>query len=313
MCPSNLNFADTLNAAILKKQSQLCVGLDPRLDRMPPHLLEKYRSQEPQGCGCGRKEAAACIEEFSGAVIEAIAPHAVAVKLQLACFEMFGPAGMRSFKKLCDRARTAGLIVIADAKRGDIGVSAEAYSTAYLGQPEGLDGPIKPLNIDALTVNPLFGSDGIEPFLADCQRFGKGIFILVKTSNPGSADLQDLSVTADGAILFYERVADLVAGWGEGLIGESGYSSVGAVVGATHPETLARLRQRLPQTLLLVPGVGAQGAGAAEAAQAFDSQGLGAIITASRSIIYAGRGEDYLNQVAQAAAHMKDDLWAAVR
>jgi orotidine-5'-phosphate decarboxylase len=220
---------------------------------------------------------------------------------------------MRSFKKLCDRARTAGLIVIADAKRGDIGVSAAAYSTAYLGQPEGLDGPIKPLNIDALTVNPLFGSDGIEPFLADCQRFGKGIFILVKTSNPGSAELQDLSVTADGAILFYERVADLVAGWGEGLIGESGYSSVGAVVGATHPETLARLRQRLPQTLLLVPGVGAQGAGAAEAAQAFDSQGLGAIITASRSIIYAGRGEDYLNQVAQAAAHMKDDLWAAVR
>jgi len=307
------NFADKVNAAILAKQSQLCVGLDPRLEKMPSWLLEKYRGLEPQGCGCGRKEAAACIEEFCGNIIQSTAPHAVAVKLQLACFELYGPAGMRSFKKLCDRAQAAGLIVIADAKRGDIGVSARAYSTAYLGQPVGLAGPVKPLSVDALTVNPLFGSDGVQPFIEDCLAYGKGIFVLVKTSNPASAELQDLGVTIEGADVLYERIADLVAGWGTGLVGESGYSSIGAVVGATHPRTLLNLRQRLPRTLMLVPGVGAQGAGPAEAAQAFGPGGLGALITASRSIIYAGDGEDYPGRAAGAAARLQAELWAASR
>lgn len=308
----SINFADKVSAAVLERQSQLCVGLDPRLDRMPEPLLDKYRSGEPEGCGCGRKEAAACIQEFCGTVIEAVAPHTVAVKLQLACFEMYGPAGMRSFKKLCDQARAAGLIVIADAKRGDIGISAQAYSTAYLGQPDGLNGPIKPLSIDALTVNPLFGFDGIEPFLEDCGRHGKGIFILVKTSNPSSAQLQDLAIAGDApSALLHERIADLVAIWGESLTGESGYSSVGAVVGATHPEALMRLRRRMPRTMLLVPGVGAQGAGPAEAANAFDAKGLGALITASRSIIYAGSGEDYPQQAAAAAARMREAIWLA--
>lgn len=307
------NFADKVNAAILARQSQLCVGLDPRLEKMPPGLLEIYRGQEPQGCGCGRKEAAACIEEFCGNIIESTAPHAVAIKLQLACFELYGPAGMRSFKKLCDRAQAAGLIVIADAKRGDIGVSAQAYSSAYLGQAVGLAGPVKPLSVDALTVNPLFGSDGVQPFVDDCSRFGKGIFVLVKTSNPGSGEIQDLRVNSEGASVLYERIADLVAGWGEDLVGESGYSSIGAVVGATHPRTLLSLRQRLPRTLLLVPGVGAQGAGPVEAAQAFGPQGLGALITASRSIIYAGSGEDYPKQAAVAASRLQAELWAASR
>lgn len=292
-----------------EKRSQLCVGLDPRLGSIPPHLVEQYRAQAPEGCGCGRREVAACFEEFCAAIIEATAPHIAAVKIQLACFEAYGPAGMRAFKHTCDLAGEAGLIVIADAKRGDIGISAAAYSSAYIGMPEGLDGPIKGLNIDALTVNPLFGRDGLEPFIKDCKEYGKGLFVLVRTSNPGSAELQELPLAQNG--LFYERLADLVAAWGKELIGGRGYSSVGAVVGATHPETVISLRKRLPEAILLVPGVGAQGATAAAAAGAFDQEGLGALITASRSIIYAGNGADYATLAAGAAERMKDELWSA--
>lgn len=305
------NFADKLVETILEKRSQLCVGLDPHLKLMPPHLLEQYRSEDPEGCGCGRREVATCFEEFCAAIIESVAPFAAAVKIQLACFEEYGPPGMRAFKHTCDRAAEAGLIVIADAKRGDIGISATAYSAAYLGRPEGLGGPIKPLKIDALTVNPLFGTDGMEPFLNDCRDYGKGIFVLVKTSNPGSAELQNLTIAGNGA--FHERVASLVAKWGEELIGSSGYSSVGAVAGATHPETIAALREQLPRTIFLVPGVGAQGAGVAQAAPAFDEKGLGALITASRSIIYAGSGDNYATQAAAAARQLKEELWAAGR
>ncbi|MHB1466962.1 MAG: orotidine-5'-phosphate decarboxylase [Thermoleophilia bacterium] len=309
--PMSPNFADNLIEACTARESQLCVGLDPRLESMPAVLLERYRRQEPKGCGCGRKEVGALFTEFGAAIIDAVAPHAAAVKIQSACYEPYGPAGIKAFKHTCDRAAKAGLMVIADAKRGDIGVSAAAYSAAYLGRVPGLHGPVKPFNIDALTVNPLFGTDGIEPFLADCRQFGKGIFILLKTSNPGSAELQNLRL-ADGE-LWYERLAGLIGGWGETVIGDRGYSSIGAVVGATHPAALASLRQRLARAIFLVPGVGAQGAGAAEAAAAFDKNGLGALVTVSRSIIYAGSGEDYADRAAGAARLIKEDLWAATR
>lgn len=303
------NFADRVNAAIGLKKSQLCVGLDPRLDKMPPHLLQKYRDQPPGGCGCGRNEASACLEEFCAAVIGATAPHAVAVKFQLACFEMYGPHGFRSFKKLCDLATEAGLIVIADAKRGDIGVSAESYAKAYLGSPEGLNGPLKPFNIDALTVNPLFGTDGVAPFIEQCRDGGKGIFVLVKTSNPSASEFQDLRLEDGG--LVHEKVAGMVAAWGKDMIGKTGYSSIGAVVGATHPGALAAMRKLLPSSIFLVPGVGAQGAGPAEAAQALDGEGLGALITASRSIIYAGNDERFAARATEAAAGLKEELWDA--
>ncbi|MHB1390646.1 MAG: orotidine-5'-phosphate decarboxylase [Thermoleophilia bacterium] len=305
------NFADNLIAAITDRRSQLCVGLDPRLESMPAGLLERYRSIDPEGCECGRKEVGSLFTEFGAAVIDAVAPHAAAIKIQSACYEAYGPAGMKAFKHTCDRAAAAGLVVIADAKRGDIGVSATAYSAAYLGRAEGLHGPVKPFNIDALTVSPLFGSDGIKPFLDDCRQYGKGIFILLKTSNPGSAELQDLRLQ-DGE-LWYERLAGLIGGWGETLVGDSGYSSVGAVVGATHPAALAAMRLRLPRAIFLVPGVGAQGASAAEAAAAFDKKGLGALITVSRSIIYAGSGEDYAGRAGSAARLIKEELWAATR
>ncbi|MBI5869423.1 MAG: orotidine-5'-phosphate decarboxylase [Actinobacteria bacterium] len=307
------NFADRLNAAILKKKSQVCVGLDPRLSRMPDSLVDRYRAEPRKGCGCGRHEIGECFHEFGAAIIDAVAPSAVAIKLQLACFEQYGPPGIKAFKHLCKHAAKAGLIIIADAKRGDIGISAAAYSSAFIGRPEGLDGTIDGFNADALTVNPLFGSDGMQPFIDDCREYGAGIFVLVKTSNPGSAELQDLDVVPgqENPRKIYEKIASLVDKWGSDLIGESGYSSIGAVVGATHPEILAALRQQLPATPFLLPGYGAQGAGAADVASAFDSEGLGALVTASRSIIYAGEGEDFAAKAADAAESMRDDLWRA--
>ncbi|MHB8793535.1 MAG: orotidine-5'-phosphate decarboxylase [Thermoleophilia bacterium] len=298
------NFADRLSAAILAKQSQVCVGLDPRLEKMPASLIGRYRAEPRKGCGCGRHEIGECFTEFGAAIIDAVAPSTVAIKLQLACFEQYGPPGIKSFKHLCKSAAKAGLIVIADAKRGDIGISAAAYSAAFIGRPQGFDGKIDGFNADALTVNPLFGSDGMQPFIDDCREYGAGIFVLVRTSNPGSAELQDLIV---------KNIASLVDKWGAGLIGDSGYSSVGAVVGATHPEILAALRQQLPATPFLLPGYGAQGAGAADVAAGFDSQGLGALVTASRSIIYAGDGEDFAARAADAAESMRSELWQAGR
>ncbi|MDA8167376.1 MAG: orotidine-5'-phosphate decarboxylase [Actinomycetota bacterium] len=297
-------------AAIQSKGSPICVGIDPRLEKMPAPLLDRFRAQAPQGCGCGRKEVAECFEEFSAAIIDAVAPHAAAVKLQLACFEQYGPPGFKAFRHLVRRAAKAGLIVIADAKRGDIGLSAQAYSSAFIGSPAGMNGPLRGLEIDALTVNPLFGQDGLEPFLDDCRRHGKGIFVLVKTSNPGSAQLQDLRL--ENGSLWYEHLAGLVDGWGAGLIGAEGYSSVGAVVGATHPEAIGRLRQLMPRAFFLLPGYGAQGAGAADVAAAFDCDGLGALVTASRSIIYAVSDADFAAAAGEAARRMKEELWSAL-
>lgn len=331
----NPNFADRLASEVLAKRSQVCVGLDPSLDRMPAALIERYSNASAQGCGCGRHEIAGCFEEFCAAIIDAVAPHAVAIKPQLACFEQYGPPGLKAFKHLCNHASRAGLLVVADAKRGDIGVSAAAYSAAYIGRPQGFVAPIANLGADAITVNPLFGSDGMQPFLDDCSRYGAGIFVLVKTSNPGSAELQDLLVSdevpaggavaraesrAGGAVApgqtprkFHEKVASLVDEWGTGLVGDSGYSSVGAVIGATHPEELAGLRKMLPKSLFLIPGYGAQGGGAGDVAAAFDSRGLGALVTASRSIIYAGQGEDFATGAAEAAERMRSELWQQSR
>ena len=332
---NNSNFPDKLNTAILTRQSQVCVGLDPRLEKLPASLIDRFKEQPRGGCGCGRHEIGETFFEFGAAIIDAVAPHVVAIKFQLACFEQYGPPGFKAFKHLCDRASDLGLIVIADAKRGDIGISAEAYSSAYIGRPQGFEGRMPSLGADAITVNPLFGTDGIQPFLDDCRDYGSGIFVLVKTSNPGSAELQDLLVVEPEAgpgtaqtgptasqtgrsvpqspRKFHEKVAELVDRWGADLIGESGYSSVGAVVGATHPEELARLRKLLPRTPFLIPGYGAQGANAADIRAAFDSDGLGALVTASRSIIYAGPGEDYAARAAEAAERMRSELWQASR
>ncbi len=303
-------FADRLAARILEKKSQVCVGLDPRIDLIPPFFLAGNGRNEKDGGQLSR--VAEAFKQFSLAIIDAVAPHAVAVKLQLACFEPYGPPGFSVLWELARACSRAGLLVIADGKRGDVGASAALYSAAFIGRPAvsgeaSGSGP----GFDAMTVNPLFGEDGVKPFLDDCRRYGKGIFILVRTSNSAGAQLQDLPL-ADGG-LWHERLAGLVNYWGSGLTGSSGYSSVGAVVGATRPDAVMRLRRLMPAAFFLLPGYGAQGGRAGDVCTTFDAEGLGGLVSASRSIIYAGSGARFAPAAAAAAEQMKKELWSAVR
>jgi orotidine-5'-phosphate decarboxylase len=237
--------------------------------------------------------------------VDAVAPHVVGVKPQLAFFEALGADGVRAFEDVCAYARSAGLVVLADAKRGDIGSTSRAYAHAYL---EGRDD--RPPLADAMTLNPYLGRDSLEPFLAACRRDGAGIFCVVKTSNEGGADVQDL-VLSDGRPL-WQHVARLVHELGEELVGERGLSSVGAVVGATHPRAVGEARRLLPQAILLLPGVGAQGATPADLARAFTSGPASALVNASRSVIYAFRGgaHDWRTAAALEAARLRREVWA---
>jgi len=285
-------FGDRLAEAIERKRSQLVVGLDPRLDLLPVELRG-----DPSAEAVGR---------FGRGIVDAVAPHAVAIKPQLAFFEALGPEGMRALEEVSAYARAAGLLVIVDGKRGDIGSTARAYATAYL-EPRGGADPVA----DALTVNPYLGRDSLEPFLAACRREGAGIFCLVKTSNEGVADIQDLALS-DGKPL-WQHVAALVSEWGEELVGERGLSSVGAVVGATHPAAVEEARRLLPRAVLLLPGIGAQGAGPADVAGAFTSGPASALVTASRSVLYAYRStdDDWRSAAAAEAARLKSEVWTA--
>jgi orotidine-5'-phosphate decarboxylase len=242
------------------------------------------------------------VARFCCGLVDAVAPHAVAVKPQLAFFETLGPAGIAAFEEVCTYAHRAGLLVIADGKRGDIGSTARAYADAYL------EGELP--RADALTVNPYLGRESVEPFIAAARRTGAGLFVLVKTSNAG-ADVQDLQLR-DGRPLWH-HVAALVAEWGEDLVGEVGLSSVGAVVGATHPRAVAEARRLMPQAIMLLPGVGAQGGEVTNLVRAFQSGPASALVTASRSIDYAFRetGGDYREAAGAEAARLKREIWAA--
>lgn len=292
-------FGDRLAEAVERKRSQLVAGLDPRPELLPVEL----RGSTHMG---GRAAAAEACERFCRGIVDAVAPYVVAAKPQLAFFEALGPEGIRAFEEVCRYARAAGLLVIADGKRGDIGSTARAYAEAYLEEREG-----EPPLADALTVNPYLGEDSLEPFFAACRRSGRGLFCLVKTSNSGSADIQDVALS-DGRPLWH-HVAELVDHWGEGLVGERGLSSVGAVVGATYPRAIGEARRLLPRSILLLPGVGAQGATAADVARAFTSGPASALVPASRAILYAFRSdaEDWRSAAAQAAAHLRREVWAA--
>ena len=280
---ATMTFADRLAAEVERKRSQLVVGLDPNPDLLPVEL----RGEVARFC-CG--------------IVDAVAPHAVAVKLQLAFFEALGAAGIAAFEQVCSYARRAGLLVIADGKRGDIGSTARAYAEAYL---EG-----EPPRADALTVNPWLGRDSIEPFLGAVRRNGVGIFVLVRTSN-ASGDLQDV-VLKDGRPMWH-HVSSLVAEWGEETTGDVGLSSVGAVVGATHPRAVAEARRLMPRTVLLLPGVGAQGGAVADLGRAFQSGPASALVAASRSVIYAhrGTGTDFREAAGAEASRLKREVWAA--
>lgn len=282
-------FADRLAGAVERKHSQLVVGLDPVLDRLPAALR-------------GEDDPADAFTQFCCGIVDAVAPYAVAVKPQSAFFEALGADGVRAFETVCAYARSADLVVIADAKRGDIGSTAQAYAAAFV-EPRADGVP----RADAVTVNPYLGGDSIEPFLEACRRDGAGLFCLVKTSNPGSADVQDVAL-ADGTLL-WQHVAGLVRTWGEELVGDSGLSAVGAVVGATFPQEVAEARRLMPKTVLLLPGVGAQGGDPAELAAVFTSGPASALVSASRSVIYAP-GEDWRAAAAAEAQRLARAVWA---
>jgi orotidine-5'-phosphate decarboxylase len=276
------SFADRLAAAVERKRSQLVVGLDPRPDLLPVELRGD-------------------VERFCCGIVDAVAPHAVAVKPQLAFFEALGTPGYAAFEKVCAYARRAGLLVIADGKRGDIGSTARAYAAAYL---EG-DVP----RADALTVNPWLGRESVEPYLAAARRHGTGIFAVVKTSNAG-ADVQDVTLS-DGRPMWH-HVARLVCEWGEDLVGEHGLSAVAAVVGATHPRAVGEARRLMPRTVLLLPGVGAQRGSVRDLERAWTSGPASALVTASRSVIYAFRtgSADYRTAAGAEASRLKREVWA---
>lgn len=307
-------FPDRLIAAIERKGCPLAVGIDPQLDLMPSTLVQRYVAQYGQSHQAG----ALAVRDFTLRLLDAIAPHVPAVKVQVAFYEMLGLPGMQVFAETLLEARQRGLVVIADVKRGDIESTAKAYATAYLGNSSP-GGSIAPgFEVDAITVNPYFGVDGILPFLDAAKAHGKGLFILVRTSNPSAGDLQDLSI--DGTPV-YERLAALVQQWGHGTEGRRPYDIVGAVVGATYPAEAARLRGLMPRTYFLVLGYGTQGARAQDVQVCFNPDGYGALVSSSRAITYAYRreayralGEENFAQAATAAVRaMQQELAAVLR
>jgi orotidine-5'-phosphate decarboxylase len=275
------DFSDRLIAAVRAKRSPCVVGLDPRLAAMPRFLVD-------EAAALPRDEAAyAILAGFGRAVVDAVAEHVPAVKVQSAFYELLGVPGLRALLETVSAARAAGLLVILDAKRGDVASTAAAYAEALLGELDWRGEAGATIGADAATVSPYLGADSLEPWVDVCRRHQKGIFVLARTSNRGSADLQSLRLAdgGDGGTVD-ERVAAMVDRLGAGLVGAAGYSSVGAVVGATFPADAARLRRLMPRAIFLLPGYGAQGGGAEGLAACFDRDGLGAVVSASRSVTY---------------------------
>lgn len=302
---------DRLIQAISEKQNPTVAGLDPKLSYIPAFIREKAYAQY----GKNLEGAAAALLEFNRGLIDALCDIVPAVKPQCAYYEMYGWPGVRALSETIAYARERGMFVITDGKRNDIGATMQAYAAAHLGTVD-VDGVEQlPFDGDALTVNGYLGSDGIQPLLEVCRERDRGIFVLVKTSNPSSGELQDCTLQEGGSL--YAKMGRLCETWGEALPGRFGYSGVGAVVGATYPAQLKELRAALPHTFFLVPGYGAQGGGARDVAPAFDENGLGAVINASRSILCAwqkegAKPEDYAAAAAREAQRMRADILAEV-
>lgn len=284
------NFADALTTRIKELDNPTVMGLDPRLEYIPIDIISKWIQEYPNDNDASAAEA---IFEFNCGLIDAVCDIIPAVKPQIAYYEMYGLKGLEVFKRTIDYARSKGMIVIADAKRNDIGSTATAYAEAMIGKTELTDGVVEvKFGADAVTVNGYLGIDGVQPFIDVCKRDGRGIFTLVRTSNPSAGDLQDLFLQ-DGRTV-YQAMADNVNAWGKDLIGDNGFSSVGAVVGATVPEQAVEARKRMPNALILVPGYGAQGAGPDAAVASFTKEGTGSIVNASRSLMCAWKKREDL-------------------
>lgn len=289
-------------------KAPIVVGLDPMLDYVPEQMKEKAFSE----FGETLEGAGEAIWQFNKGILDATSDLIPAVKPQIAMYEQFGIEGLKAFHKTCAYAKEKGLVIIGDIKRGDIGSTSKAYAVGHVGKVQVGSKSYRGFEEDFVTVNPYLGSDGVKPFIDVCKEEKKGIFVLVKTSNPSSGEFQDQLI--DGKPL-YELVAQKVAQWGEEHMGDS-YSYVGAVVGATYPEMGAALRKVMPKNYILVPGYGAQGGKGSDLAPFFNKDGLGAIVNSSRGIIaaykqekYAKFGpEAYADASRQAVLDMKEDL-----
>ncbi|KFI92267.1 orotidine 5'-phosphate decarboxylase [Bifidobacterium saguini DSM 23967] len=321
---------DRLIEAINNVQNPSVVGLDPTEALVPPQVVDSFADEVRDSVDSPEELPAAQLAvayfEFNRTIIDAVADIVPAVKPQIAMYEALGPAGVDVYTMTCEYAAQQGLYVLGDVKRGDIGSTAAAYAHHLNGVAAAVEdgSAFDPWHEDAVTVNPYLGTDGITPFVQAATEADKDIFVLVRTSNPSSSELQMLDL-ADGKKV-YEHVADLVEGWGAETIGEHGYSRVGAVVGATHPEEGRALRARMPHTFFLVPGYGAQGGTAQDVAGMFDADGSGALVNSSRGIIGAWKksgkysesmsADEALDLVAesarQAALDMRDALRIAV-
>ena len=287
------SFAERVNERIEELETRVCLGIDPRPEAHPFTHPDNY--EDPA-------QAAKAVVQYFEAIMELTSDVVACYKIQSAFFEAMGVPGLIAMAQLLADAKTLDVPMILDAKRGDIGSTAQAYASAYLGDSV--------FATDALTVSPFLGVDSIEPFVSQAKAHDKGIFVLVKTSNPGSGDFQDLPL-ASGETL-YEYIAQSINLLAEQDIDSYGYSPIGAVVGATYPEELQALRRQLPHSLLLVPGYGAQGAGAGHVAHAFDGEGLGAIVSSSRGLTYLSQNMDFPEKSHEATLLMRDDINAAL-
>lgn len=301
---------DRLIEKIKETGNPSVVGLDPKLEYVPEFIQKRYLEED----GWSLKAASKAILKFNQMIIDEICDIVPAIKPQAAYYEMYGHHGMKALERTIRYAKLKGMFVITDGKRNDIGATMEAYTNAHLGTVRIGENDFEPFGADALTVNGYLGTDGISPLLKVCKERDKGIFVLVKTSNPSSGELQDRLI--DG-IPVYAIMGDMCEKWGSGQIGKYGYSSVGAVVGATYPEQLSELRKRLPHTMFLVPGYGAQGGGAEGVAGAFDENGLGAIVNSSRAVMCAYKKEDcnerdFAKAARREVIRMRDDITAYI-
>lgn len=294
-------FIDRLISAIQSKRAPICVGIDPMLDTFPEELQVK-----------NQRDLDACVDaifDFCSGVLQAVAPIAPIVKFQSAYFEKYLWEGVRTYYELVQMAQELGLLVIGDVKRGDIGSTSEAYAAAHLAGVEfsDFDDIATP---DAITINPYLGMDTLEPFLNVCREEAKGVFVLVRTSNPGSKDLQDVKLETGQTVSEYVATQLTALAKNPQLMGDHGYSNLGTVVGATQSHTMQSLREKLPHSYFLLPGYGAQGATADMTRMAFDKNGLGAIVSASRSVLYPKRlaGESWQTAIARAAETMAAEV-----
>lgn len=288
---------------IIEKKSPIVVGLDPRLENLPQELVSTSFEKH----GESLKAVSEAIVTFNKAIIDAVHDLVPAVKPQIAFYEQYGLEGMGAYLETCAYAKAKGLIVIGDIKRGDIGTTSKAYSIAHLGTVHIGAHSFKAFDTDIITVNPYLGDDCLKEFMDEVKAEDKGLFVLVKTSNKSSGQIQDLTVDGEKV---YEKVAKMVSDWNEKTQGPSGYSPIGAVVGATYPAEMDKLRLKMPHAFFLVPGYGAQGGTAKDIVGAFNLDGLGAVINSSRGIIYAFENSnlEYAEAARKATLTMRDDI-----